>query len=236
MKNLLIIACHTNSELKKSILIHNIKYFCELCDNIVIINSSECRDADLEVDLLLELNDSLITFEYIPNDKYVCQGKWLYYLNKIDYSIYDNITLTNDSFLITRSLKDYKELINPHTELVGLLESYEQEYHIPDFLRSYNKAAIQKLLKYYETNKSIIGDINSLITVYEVKSTRLFQSRVVYKNETKHILNIHFHDGLFYHHLYHLNYPVIKIKKITNFGNCLPSHLQHYLNVRMIEL
>ena len=44
----------------------------------------------------------------MQNDKYICHGKWLKYLKKNHYSNYNNIILANDSFLITKSLNEYK--------------------------------------------------------------------------------------------------------------------------------
>jgi len=226
-KNLLLIACHTNSVLKKDSLLHNIKYLYELCNNIVIINSLECKDIELEDKLNLKLkfidNSSKLIFEYIPNDKYVCHGKWMYYLNKIHYTVYDNIILTNDSFLITRSLNDYKELIKPSIELVALLDSYEIKYHYPDFLRTYNQNSIQKILKYYEMNKNHITCFSSVVYHYEVSSTELFDNvEILYKNETGEPTNIHFIDHHLEKYLYHLNYPVIKLKKMLFEHNDKP--------------
>jgi hypothetical protein len=220
-KNLLILACHTNSILKKNSLLHNIRYFYELCNNIVIINSLECKDIELEDKLNVELklidNSSKLIFEYIPNDKYLCQGKWMYYLNKIHYTVYDNIILTNDSFLITRSLNDYKALIKPSVELVALLDSYQMDYHHPDFLRTYNLSGIRKLLNYFEQNKSNITNTLTIIRYYEVKSSRLFDNiEILYKNETKEDYNIHFDNFQLERYLYELNYPIIKLKKITS--------------------
>jgi hypothetical protein len=224
-KNLLLIACHTNSLLKKDSLLHNIKYFYELCNNIVIINSLECKDIELEDKLNKELQciekSAKLIFEYIPNDIYICQGKWMYYLNKIPYTVFDNIILTNDSYLITSSLNNYKELIKPSVELVALLDSYQSNYHFPDFLRTYNLTGIRKLLNHYEQNKSNITNFMSIINYYEIESSRLFDNvEILYKNETKETYNIHFDNYQLERYLYNLNYPIIKLKKITsNFYN-----------------
>jgi hypothetical protein len=156
-----------------------------------------------------------IYFDYIPNDKFVCHGKWIYYLNKIDYINFTNIILTNDSFIITRSLFDFKQLIKPNIELVALLESNQEKHHYPDFLRAYNVSGIKKLLNYYEMNKENITDFLSVVLNYEINSSYIFNNvDVLYKNKNQHDKNIHFDDNLMQDHIYNKNYPVIKIKKI----------------------
>lgn len=157
-----------------------------------------------------------IYFDYIPNNKFVCQGKWVHYLNKIDYNNFTNIILTNDSFVITRSLFDFKQLIQPNIELVALLESYEEKHHYPDFLRAYNVSGIKKILNYYETNKENITDFWSVVVNYEINSSHIFNNvDVLYKNKNEHNKNIHFDDNLMQEYIYNKNYPVIKIKKFA---------------------
>jgi len=231
-KILLIIACHTNSNLKINALLSNLEYFNELSDNIIIVNSKEFMSSNLENRIKKRYNKCNIIFDYFENDKYLCHGKWIYYLNKTDYSIYENIILANDSFLITRSLHDYKELINLDTELVAILDSYEEEYHYPDFIRAYNQNGIKKVLDFYNENKNKIYDYWSVVINYEIKSSILFNDvKILYKNTNKHLVNIHFIDDLTEEYLYKLNYPIIKLKKIQN--NNIPEYLKKYLsNIR----
>ena len=155
-----------------------------------------------------------IYFDYKENDKFICHGKFIYYLNKIDYSNYDNIILTNDSFIITRSLFDFKNLIDKNTELVSLLDSNDIKYHYPDFLRAYNYVGIKKILEYYEKNKKNISDFLSTIINYEINSSELFNDvKILYKNENNYIKNIHYDNDKLEDYLYNKNYPVIKLKK-----------------------
>lgn len=213
MSHLLLIACHTNSLIKKKSLLNNIRYFTELCNNIVIIQSIECKDMLLENNIK-NLNKNII-FYYIPNDKFICQGKWSNYLNNINYKKYDNITLTNDSYLITKSLNNYKKLINKNVELVALLDSFQLKYHYPDFLRTYNKVGIKKILSYYDYNKDKINSFDDAIIHYEVNSSKIFNNvKVLYPNNTRQPFNIHFNNVELEKYLYNLNYPIIKIKKL----------------------
>lgn len=223
MNHLLLLACHTNSLIKKNSLLHNIQYFTELCNNVVIIQSSEYKDKLVE-NYIKKINPNII-FYYTPNDKHICQGKWCSYLNTIDYTKYDNITLTNDSFLITKSLKNYKNLIHKDVELVSLLDSYEVKYHHPDFLRTYNKVGIEKIINYYQSNKHRINTFYDAILYYEVNSSSLFENtKVLYPSKTHKHNNIHYNNSELNKYLYNLNYPIIKLKKLNI--NYYPNNFQ----------
>jgi len=216
MNHLLLIASHTNSEIKKKALLHNISFFSELCNNIVIIQSTECKDEELESNVN-NINKNIIFF-YLQNDKYLCHGKWWSYLNTINYKEYDNITLTNDSYLITKSLNNYKNLIHKEIELVALLDSHEIRYHFPDFLRTYNKSGIEKILKYYIINKYNINTFYDVILYYEINSSSLFNDvKVLHKSiKTNKFSNCHFDNVELKEYLYKLNYPIIKLKKLNS--------------------
>jgi len=180
-----------------------------------------------------------IYFHYIPNDIFVCHGKWIYYLNKIHFEKFKNIILTNDSFIVTRPLLDFKQLINPDKEMVALLESYQISHHYPDFLRAYNVSGIQKLLKHYEKNKNNITDFLSVINNYEIKSSHIFNNiDILYKFPNKEPVNIHNDHVYLRSYLYKKYYPIVKIKRLIStcyFDNKLPSDFNAD-NYRMLNL
>ncbi len=158
-----------------------------------------------------------IYFDYKKNDKFINHGKWVYYLNKISCSIYSNIILTNDSFVISQSLIDLKKLIEPNIELVSLLSSYQTRHHYPDFLRIYNLVGIYKIIKYYEMTMPKITDFLSCITKFEINSSDIFDSvKVLYKGSVDFAGSINFDDKYLEDYLYNKNYPVVKIKKLTS--------------------
>ena len=167
-----------------------------------------------------------IYFHYIPNDIFVCHGKWIYYLNKTQFDTFKNIILTNDSFIVTRPLLDFKQLINPDKEMVALLESYQSSYHYPDFLRAYNVNGIKKLLHHYEKNKKEITNFISVIINYEINSSHIFNNiDILYKFTNKAPVNIHNDHVYLREYLYKKYYPIVKIKRLQStcyFNNILP--------------
>ena len=265
---LCVISCHTNNNLKIKTLIHNITYFLEISNDIVIINSLEYQNNDIEkqiqekykgdyiifndllTDKLCELyklfypdianlnNEQIRThwieygkkegrnfdkykvkniyFHYLKNNNFLCQGKWSSYLNNINYCKYKNIILTNDSFIVTKSLLEFRKLFDlKNIEMISLIDSYENTYHYTDFLRCYNLKGIQKILNYYKENQDKITDFNSVISYYEINSTHIFEDKItLYKNDKKYNGNIHFDDQKIKEYLYEKNYPIIKLKKI----------------------
>ena len=265
---LCVIACHTNINLKFKTLLHNIKYFLEISNDIVIINSLEYQNNDIEkqiqekykgdyiifnnflTDVLCELYKNLypdvvnlnneqirthwiefgkkegrnfgehkvtnIYFYYLENNNLLCQGKWSRYLSNINYCKYKNIILTNDSFIVTKSLLEFRKLFDlKNIEMISLIDSYENTYHYTDFLRCYNLKGIQKILNYYEENKDKITDFNSVISYYEINSSHIFEDKTtLYKNDTKYNGNIHFDNQKIKEYIYEKKYPIIKLKKI----------------------
>jgi hypothetical protein len=114
-------------------------------------------------------------------------------------------------------LYDLKELIDPTTELVTLLESYQGTHHYPDFLRIYNSSGLNKLMRYIELNKQHITNFLSIIHIYEINSSHIFNSvKILYKNPDKFQENIHFDNKYLEDYLYNKNYPVLKIKKMLS--------------------
>jgi glycosyltransferase involved in cell wall biosynthesis len=213
-KCLVIIACHTNDELKEKVLVYNLKYFSELSNTIVIVNSYKYNDDSFECRINNLGLESFIVFDYVQNDKFLYYSKWVNYLQKIDYTKYNNITLTNDSYLITRSLEDYKNLIDPSINLVALLDSYQIKYHYPDFLRTYNKQGIKYILDFY--NSRINSD--SELVNFPIDSSKIFSSsvKILYKTNSDISEDIHLIDDHLEKYLNKFNYPIIKLKKIRD--------------------
>jgi hypothetical protein len=211
-KTLCIVACHTSSDLKIKCLKHNMKYFEEITNDIVYINSTEFAGENVI--------DNMI---YINNDTTVCYGKYLHVLQNMDIGKYDNIILTNDSYLITKSLSGFKSLFTDSIEMTSLCCSNETARHYPDFLRRYNKVGIQKIIQFYKSNLSNNKSFLSLIGNIEVKCHIIHNNsiNVLFDSIPGYIGNIHIDNTQLKEYLYNKNYPIIKIKKLqfTTYNN-----------------
>ncbi len=223
MKILIVIACHTNTDLKAQCLQSNIKYFKEISDQIVIVNSTEVLDDGR----LLErsINDNDIDFIYYDNSSFLCHGKWHKYLTENDYAGYDGIVLTNDSFLVINSLVPFiTKFKTEEIDALSLIGNREKKYHHQDFLRVYKKDKIKTLLEYYESRfaSGLEKDKESFKSIYdyaidtEINSTFLFKNvACLYDLDLRFKENINFHDNLLELCIRDLAYPILKIKKIT---------------------
>lgn len=155
-------------------------------------------------------------FDYAPNDKFIAHGKWLSYLQKTDCAPYDHFILTNDSFVVTRSLRPFQAFMAPGVEMVALLDSNQGAHHYPDFLRAYNQAGLRKLTAYFEAQRPNITDFLSVITLYEIGSSHLFEPvRVLFRSPQAPV-NIHFDNAALVDYLMTKQYPVVKLKKIMS--------------------
>jgi hypothetical protein len=211
-KTLCIVACHTSSALKIKCLTRNKPYLEEIANDIIYINSSEFRAANVIENMV-----------YIDNDQTICYGKYLHVLQNMDISQYDNVILTNDSYLITKSLSRFKTLFADAIEMSALCGSNESSKHYQDWLRRYNKVGIQKMIQYYKTNLANNKSFLSLIQNIELKSHLLHNNsiNVLYDAIPGYKGNIHFDNTQLKDYLYNKNYPIIKIKKMqfTTYPN-----------------
>ena len=231
-----IIACHLKDELTENILLHNLKYFAEISDKIIILDSDDFINNNFYNKIKNKYNDT-INFEiyYYKNTKFLCQGKWAEYLNYNNViDKYKNYILTNDSFLIIKSLSNFKNLFDVNIEMTTLITSNEGKFHYPDFLRRYNNIGIEKLLNYYNDDniKNNIYTYNDIIINYEINSKNIFNNvNSFLKSPDDFNGNIHFYDDYTEDYLCNKNYPVIKNKKLMYTfyeNNILPSDFNVY--------
>lgn len=228
-KTICIIACHTNSDLKIWALLHNIKYFLEISDKIIVINSIEFEKSDISHKIKEEYKDDIerIEFQYHENTNLLGQKKWYDCLNNINTGEHTYFILTNDSFLLTRSINDFKNIFSANIEMVGIIESHEEKHHYPDFLRCYNRNGITKLLNFHKIINETL-DVNNITCLdvvfeYEIKSTSIFRTKKVLYT-SNYNKNLHFEDEESKKYLYERNYPIIKIKKLQTTKYDLENH------------
>jgi hypothetical protein len=197
MKTLCIVACHTDSLLKINAISHNDFYLREIADDIIYINSEEFQPLKMPFSMM-----------YVKNDSYLCYSKYLHVLNTITLKEYDQFILTNDSFIITRSLTDYKALFLNHIERTGIVASNEISYHVCDFLVRYNKKGIKKAIVFYKERISQTYK-NTIDLIYhtEVQFPKMNQN-VLFDAIPNYNGNVHFDKKKY------KNYPILKIKYI----------------------
>jgi hypothetical protein len=183
-----------------------------------------------------------IYLEYQQNDTMWGQSKWFNYLNRINYNLYKNVILTNDSIIITRPLDEIKSIImsNDNYEMVSIIDSNEKKYHYTDFFRCYNINGIKKLLEYNEIHKHNNYNEDMLVKTYEIDTTYIFdKKKCIYNVDAEYDKNIHFDDDVYSNYIEN-NYPIIKIKKInspiivkydTTFENILDFNPEEYKKI-----
>lgn len=211
---LCIMACHSTTAIKIKLIVNNLHYLSKIADAFILIDSMECKSNDLQKAVRKAHPSLSIDFQYIVNDTiFLCHAKYLHYLQNFSYSEYEQLIITNDSFVICRSLERFGNLMNQNYDLVGLL-SNQIKYHFPDFLRSYKTRVISKLIKFFNTNRHRVYNYDTLIIAYEIESTNVFDNRkALYEAEARGV-NIHYDNFTIEKYLLHADYPVIKLKRI----------------------
>lgn len=214
-KNICIISCHTDSQIKIDSLIENIKYFFQLSNKLIIINSLEFENLNLEEKIFEKYPNGEIEIYYTENNNYYNYGKLEYYILKgDDYKKYENIIITNDSFLIIRSLENFKSLFIPEVEMSTLHCSHEREFHATDYLRRYNQKGFEKLWEYFKENKKNIESFGDVINICEINSTKIFSEFNTLYNSENIKVNVNFKEPECQNYIENLNFPIIKIKKL----------------------
>jgi hypothetical protein len=181
----------------------------------------------------IAIENDLITIIHAPNDTNdLCYKKYCVWHNTYSYIIpqYSNFILTNDSIIITRDLNDFEKLFNSNIEITGLLASNEYSYHYPDFLRRYNPIGVHKAITYYNNNLGKYHNCFELVLNLEIRIMDIFkqsQRQVLFDIQKDHSCNIHFHEICMSKYLFHLNYPIIKVKALIRpwyyLHNTLPT-------------
>jgi hypothetical protein len=186
----------------------------------------------------LHIFSGFIFVFYCENYGY-CYGKWRHFFTNIATKTkYKNYILTNDSFLITKPLDEFYALVKTNQyDLISLSASNEISYHYTDFLRNYNLESMTTYINFVTTQLSIYSNFLDVIHYIEIPSYKLFNNcKCIYDAELDCSKNVHFDDDKIMHYLNELNYPIVKIKKISvpyyDLSN-VPSDFDHneYVNL-----
>lgn len=216
-KKILVIACHTNNYIKLKAIKSIINFLYEYVEKILIINSIEYKNT-IEI-FLNDVNNKFlekIDIYYTKNDSFNCFSKIVYLYDNFDFSKYDNIIYTNDSHFIINSLESFINIIEDKYELIGLHDSYQGNYHYPDYLRCYNNIGFKKIINYYKDNMKQILNRVDLVSIFEISSMNIFNNykiKCLYKVPQDFNTFLQADNNLFEKFL-KKGFPSIKIKKI----------------------
>ena len=216
-KILTIIACHTNNLLKYNTIMNNIKYFCFINNDIIIINS---LGENYSNQLKETLKNHIKSYYEIPNNIHLDIGKWIHVLKNVDYTSYDHIVFTNDSFLINSSIAHFfNKMIKTNVELYGYNDSTELKYHYQSYLFGIQIAAIDKLIKLYLTKKHLLVHYDAVVKNIELNLVNTFKTCDCFLkigNLYNQGRNIFFKNDKLYKKLYSTKLlPFVKLKTLS---------------------
>jgi len=131
---------------------------------------------------------------------------------------------------------NFRNLFDKNKEMITYNILTQNKYNDTNFLRSYNKIGIKKIINLYNDKTIINNTINitneklntyvECIKQYEMNSIKLFNNYdFCYDSPKNFNRNIHFDDKVCQDYLYNKNFAIIKIKKILNTtyqNNILP--------------
>jgi hypothetical protein len=211
IKYLTIIACHLNNENKIKILKSNLNFISQPNNTIIIINTQNLSE---------KIKNNFLDYQYfeIPNNKWADFGKWKYILETINYSEYDFITFTNDSFSIHQPISYFYNLaVENNVELYAYTSSTEVNYHYQSYLFIIRTNSIYKFLSFLNDKMKNINIKNAV--QLELEFMHAFSTRKCFLDIGYFPINIKknvfFNNNDLYYLLYNCKLlPFIKYKRI----------------------
>jgi len=209
-----IIACHIDTEEKLWILKKNLENISFPNNDMIVINTAYLPWNHL---VKRDILDKGGKYMEVKNDGWLDFGKWSHVLHNIDYSSYDFITFTNDSFIICESIVHFYYQASIHNvELYAYTSSTEMKYHYQSYLFIVSYDAIKKFIQYLEMHmkRYIPKPVQMELDLYDIFSTKqcfldIGLLPINYKQ------NILFDNTGIYTHLFNSKLlPFIKLKRI----------------------
>ena len=217
-KYLTIIAAHIHNKIKLATLINNINVLDYDCNTIIVINSSGQPYNNQVKSFCNSRNIKYIEVENLPTIDF---GKWLHILKTNDWSIYDYVFFTNDSYTIHKPIHHFYNLTSKmNVELYGYNDSTQGRFHYQSYLFSVKKDAIQKFINNVELKLGQMRSCVDVVNEYELKMTDWYATKDCFLkigNEfyNKH-QNIFFTNDAFYSKLFSNRLlPFSKIKRVS---------------------
>jgi len=220
VKYLVIIACHCNTEYKLLTIKQSVKYLMNDSTELLIVNSFNLSHNNQLRDFCA--SQSNITYIEAVNDNTYDFGKWIHGLNIFNYSKYNFVIFTNDSFIIHAPIDHYFNLVyKNNVEFYGYNSSTQGRYHYQSYLFSIKKESINTFIHNFNIRRGSISNQIDVITHYELTMTDWFSSKNCFLNIgifTSHKeKNIFFTNNTLYDKLKKTNLlPFTKIKSIDS--------------------
>jgi hypothetical protein len=217
-KLLLLMATHTDNELRLKNILNTLNFFNTNVMDIMIANS---KSLQYNYRLSNYYKSKNISYYEIENNGCYDFGKWIYLLSKIDYSSYDYIFFINDSFIIEKPITHFINLaIKSNKELYGYNDSTQQNYHYQSYFFCIRSDAINKFINMYNSKINLIKTQRDVIEHFELRMINYFSSHDCYLkigNFSLHKgLNIFFTSDFLYEILKKYGIlPFIKLKRLS---------------------
>jgi hypothetical protein len=217
-KLLLLMATHTDNELRLKTVLNTMNYFDTNIMDIAVANSKSLKYNENLSEYYKSKNITYYEIENIPTYDF---GKWIYLLSQIDTSSYDYVFFINDSFIIEKPITHFINLaIKSNAELYGYNDSTQVNYHYQSYFFSVRANAIAKFIAMYNSKKDLIKSQGDLINNYELKMIKYFPNHNCYLkigNFSLHQgLNIFFTSDFLYSILKKNGFlPFVKLKRIV---------------------
>lgn len=211
---LTIMACHVSDMVRLQTIKQNIRYLDFKHNHIIVVTT-----ANLPLNVKLKQFCNIHNIQYLEttNDKWLDFGKWLHVLENTDYTDYESIYFTNDSFIIKSSIFHFFNLaFEKQTEIYAYTSSSEVKYHYQSYLFNINKEAISKLIHFIKMKTQFDAVHIELNLLHHFTSKDCFLD--LGKNESNIKKNIFFTNNEFYYPLFNSHLlPFVKLKRtITN--------------------
>ena len=226
-----IFANHTTNMIKYNITLNNISILKKHLTNIIIIDTIDQEyGIKLEKDFKNDIdnNSFIIKYLFIKNDNYYDFGKWIYVLktlNQNKLNEYDYILFINDSIIITENIKNYFIYLNNHVSdkinLYGYNDSTQIKYHYQSYFFSIKRVIINKFIKFFESKKNKIFDLESLVKNVELNICEIDPNHdclIKIGNDYNMTKNIYWENEVLYKFLLAKDiFAIFKLKKIYDF-------------------
>ncbi len=216
---LIMIACHSNNDLKCKTLLNNLNFFLQVKGaEILVVNSAGTLDP--KHSLFHFFAENKIRYMEVPNESSLDFGKWDKALSLDENCTFDYFVFTNDSILIHSSILHFFQLfINSSTEIYGYNDSSEYKYHYQSYFFGLKREAIPKLIYLFDNQKHKLKCYEDVVQHMELNLASTFRSKDCFLkianfpgNEGK---NVFFKNDSLLHQLQECQLlPFTKIKRV----------------------